>query len=304
MSHWRAIGYLLKYIDHDKQLTLPVDFGNGVQLIEVPEWARGQKEIEYLSWPKRLAVQKRSRLAFFTEYEADALDSPMQKSKKGERESYQEYAEQRFAFAYLALWIIRPSKISLEVITHYQQIDGIYTFRSSISQDGFRVHKHDMNNLLFTDGLNEAKIINEALFPLPRNSTIVKATKLIFSALCDRYWVTRYVLNWIAMEALFGSESPQETTFRLSQRAAFFLAETRDQARALFDEIKDGYSWRSKAVHGQRLHKLKGEESLVLSYKLQEYLRKALRRILNDPDLIQTFNGKGREEYLDSLIFQ
>jgi len=106
------------------------------------------------------------------------------------------------------------------------------------------------------------------------------------------------------MEALYGSNSPQETTYRLSQRVAFFLGSNKSsEARKIIEIAKNGYGWRSKVVHGNRLSKLTTEESKRISYEAETLLRKTFLRILGDPEMISKFDGADREEYLDCLIF-
>jgi len=81
------------------------------------------------------------------------------------------------------------------------------------------------------------------------------------------------------------------------------LADSREKAYSLFNKIKEGYKWRSKTVHGSRLKKLSPKKSGELSDELEEILRKTYKQILLDTNLINNFNGKNREDYLDSLVF-
>lgn len=111
-------------------------------------------------------------------------------------------------------------------------------------------------------------------------------------------------MMWVVMEAIFGSTNPRETTYRLSQRVAFFLGKNRAEAKELFSSVKKNYGWRSKVVHGSRLAKLSEKKSAEISHELQELIRKALNIILLNPDLVEKFDGGNREVYLDSLPFE
>jgi hypothetical protein len=123
-------------------------------------------------------------------------------------------------------------------------------------------------------------------------------------ALSDQTWEFRFLLIWLVLECLFGPETPQETTFRLSQRMAFFLEKEGSTAREVYARIKKSYEWRSKIVHGLRLSNLQGEKSDSLSVELEGLVRRSLVAILDSENLAETFDGGGREEYLDSLAFR
>jgi hypothetical protein len=105
------------------------------------------------------------------------------------------------------------------------------------------------------------------------------------------------------LEALFGPEGPSETTYRLAQRIALFLGETREDKRRLFDEAKQAYSWRSKIVHGRRLSKLIPEKSEKLSVVAEDLIRAAFVKIVNAPELLRQFDSTNRDEFLDGLSF-
>src|ERR1039458_10151466 len=61
----------------------------------------------------------------------------------------------------------------------------------------------------------------------------------------------RYAFFWLALEALFGPKDSGETTFKLSQRIAFFLADTPELARELYHKVKACYNTRSRIIHGR-----------------------------------------------------
>jgi hypothetical protein len=111
------------------------------------------------------------------------------------------------------------------------------------------------------------------------------------------------LLLWVALEGLFGPEDAREVTFRLSQRAAFFHADDRREAQELISIVKTGYSWRSKVVHGMRLSKLPKKNWEQIMSEAEDLLRRSLNRLLNDLQLVQTFEGKTRERYLNDLVF-
>ena len=111
----------------------------------------------------------------------------------------------------------------------------------------------------------------------------------------------RYLLLWIALEALFGADS--EITFRISQRIAFFIS-GQAEAKETFRRMKRAYNWRNKIVHGLRHRELKREESEQVLHDTETAIRKALRRILLDAAMVGNFVDNRREPYLDELAYQ
>jgi hypothetical protein len=110
----------------------------------------------------------------------------------------------------------------------------------------------------------------------------------------------RCLLFWVALEALFGPEDGREITFRLSQRIGFFLAVNRQEARQLFEMAKAGYGFRSKIVHGRWKQDPNATKRMA---EAESLFRSAFIRVLETPELIETFATKKREAFLDGLAF-
>ena len=115
----------------------------------------------------------------------------------------------------------------------------------------------------------------------------------------------------ISSEALFLSqigEIPGELTYRLSHRAAFFLADKRDQREQIFRFFKSAYSLRSSIVHGSSKPIKLPQKEDGTKYNLndfcevlEDYLRRAIKKS------ITLANMSGSKEYLidwDTIIFQ
>jgi hypothetical protein len=126
---------------------------------------------------------------------------------------------------------------------------------------------------------------------------------MLMQALTQRLWESRYLWEWIVLECLFGPESPQETTFRLSQRIAFFTGTDASEREKIFSSAKDAYKWRSKIVHGGRISRLTSEKSLDLVSFSEGVIRSSMVRILNESQVCSALNGSGREAFLESLVF-
>ncbi len=111
----------------------------------------------------------------------------------------------------------------------------------------------------------------------------------------------RYMLFWVALEALFGPDDGTELSHKLAERIAFFIADNPEDARTLFKMTKKCYGLRSKIVHGRWHH------SPIIHQSMQEtesIVRSAFRRILEDPEAMATFASRKRDEYLCDLLFQ
>jgi hypothetical protein len=114
-------------------------------------------------------------------------------------------------------------------------------------------------------------------------------------------WPLRYLSLWLVLESLFGPEDARETTFRLCQRMALFLAPRGPEAVNLFKKLNESYSWRSKIVHGMRLQKLKPDKSLELLELLESWVHLSLRKVLTTEQTLANFDSGAREDYLDGL---
>jgi hypothetical protein len=133
-------------------------------------------------------------------------------------------------------------------------------------------------------------------------ATVWSAVQATWAALQQGIDITRYFLFWVALEALFGSQSG-ELKYRLSQRIAFFIAKDRSEARNIYEKAKDGYDFRSQIAHGGWKENTK---SLALLADVETHARESLMRVLLNDDLLKTFSGKDkrRNEYLDGLVFK
>ena len=113
------------------------------------------------------------------------------------------------------------------------------------------------------------------------------------------------LLLWVALEALFASaNSTTETTYRLSQRLAFFVGADRAVARDLTAKVRSGYAWRSRIAHGMRLKKLEKQQSATLMHETEGLIRAGLTKVLGSGEYVSTFSNEAkRDSFLDDLVF-
>lgn len=290
----------------DEQMDMPFNFGQGVAFCPLPDWLNEEQILGKLSYGQRQELLRLS-FAFVAEYQADAPNTLDSGWTGHTPKSKQAHAIELIHLANLALWLAQPSRIGFEILIHANRLDADRWI--------LRQH-HDFHPLIplarYTRarlGKNDFELAREfylALTSLTNSSreggvwTVIHALR---QALTEQTWVIRYLLLWVALEGLFGPEDAREITFRLSQRAAFFLAGDRREAQELFSIVKTGYSWRSKVVHGMRMSKPPKKNSEQIMSEAEDLLRRSLKRLLNDLRLVQTFEGKNRERYLDNLVF-
>jgi len=104
-----------------------------------------------------------------------------------------------------------------------------------------------------------------------------------------------------ALEALFlkGGEL-SELSYRLSLRTAHFIGKDRKDREKIFKLIKDGYSLRSKIVHG--LRKKIETKDIDFTFEVENCIRECLKKYLG---LIKKFTSEDRIiDYIDNIILE
>src|SRR5581483_5559910 len=136
-----------------------------------------------------------------------------------------------------ALWLARPCAVHVALYLHFEEatrgdayFDAQLTRRSRL-----RAHGSYQDARLSVGDLRRAASLNEALAAVDDNTSIMNAARALFSALCESSSALRYLLLWMALEALFGPSEAMETTHRLRQRMALFLRDG-EEAYRLFKE--------------------------------------------------------------------
>jgi len=300
---WLACAPITSYWGPPGSIIPPIEFANGVKLEAVPDWVRTEKALKFLGWSRRESIKKHAVFGFTVEYEAQSLGDPDPDWKGLKPRSIQEKAIEQIQLANLSIWIAKPCKLSYDAILHFDQPGDPESIRQAISFMGLVPHHEDTDNVLSADDFTKATTLHRSIVGLSRNGTLWTAVILLWKALTERFWDSRFLLLWVVLEAIFGPSDARETTFRLSQRVAFFLGNDRKKIIDIFKMTKKGYSWRSKVVHGSRLSKLSETESAKILHEVEQLIRKALIAILQNNEFIGKIDGKKREEFLDGLIF-
>lgn len=93
--------------------------------------------------------------------------------------------------------------------------------------------------------------------------------------------VDRYIDLGIASEVLFLHGQQSELTFRLALHAARFTGTEASDRKRIFDDFKQLYKRRSKAVHTGRTDKL-SKEDLALTSRVVDTIARGLRRAIQE----------------------
>ncbi len=291
------------YWDNHENLNKPIGLGHNVIFRLVPDWLKEEQILKALTEEERNNLIGGKRFVLMLEYTADSLGDPDPELRGKKPRSKQVRALELIQLANIALWLAKPSSISFNLVIHADCPTTNWSWRQIQKCPPLLPHHNDSGNRLTRSDVESAQNLHLALYDLPRDGAIWVAVGTLWKSLLESQWEIRYVLLWIAMEALFGPDDARETTYRLSQRVAFFLATDKEEAQKFFEDARTNYGWRSKVVHGMRLSKLSDNESRQILHRTEEFVRKTLNRLLNDPKLIQIFSGKNRESYLDNLPF-
>ena len=276
------------------------EFADGLLLMAIPPWVSNQRLLSSLSAHGREGVQH-ARYAFGVSYEAAGLGDPDPAWVGADPKSIQESKYELCVLGNLALWLSRPSPVCFTVVIHASQFDTEPVAQQVIQCSPLLCHRHDDASRVDATDAARATSLHLSLVEGGRESAVWTAARATWAALQMASEPIRYSLFWIALEALFGPEDAREITYRLSQRVAFLMASNRAEARTLFETVKKGYGFRSKIVHGRWKEAADSETRMA---EIENLVRRALVRVLEDEQLRNTFSGKAREVFLDELVFR
>lgn len=279
----------------------PVELAGGIKLERIPEWVKSEESLQLLSSRDRQKIKDAS-IAFATEYEAEALGSPDPGWTGSTQRSIQGVIDEKFALASVTLWLVCPSPLSCGPTLHFGRKEDPASLRQTSSLHRVRIREDENENVPSAADLKRTGELLASILSLQRTGSTWIALRMLVRALTESMWEARYLWEWVVLEALFGPEDSNETTYRLSQRIAWFLAGSFEERQELFTSTKRAYNWRSKIVHGGRLSKLTPEKSQEMTIFTESAVRKSLMKVLSSPDLIKIFNDTGRDSYLAELV--
>jgi hypothetical protein len=274
-------------------IILPYQFSDAVSICALPSWILEDDTSDALRPQLRDEIHSTEPNCIQIQYQASALSTEQRDA-----------ARQIFSL-HLALWMARRTPLSFDVIAHAEHYGRQWITRHIVSYDPARPLAEYQGESFSAEDFEQAKhLFLKMMAGLPKEGTIRTALATTTRALVEGSWELRYLLYWLAMESLFGPEDGREISFRLSQRVALFLEIEATKAQEVFKQVRAGYGWRSKIVHGLRVSKLNDGEAEKMLNEIEELLRRVIVLILSEDTTAQIFDGKGREEFLDGLAFR
>jgi len=253
-----------------------------------------------LGFYERSGLIGRATFALVQRYQADAADEP-HPSAEGRTKEY--VASEAILFSSLALWLAQPSCVNFRLVLHAHRMGGEWCLAAAQAVPPILPGNRYCQVEPTRQDLEVAQQLNVRIWDLPRSGAVWTAIRTLLAALESEHWEIRYLLLWVLLEALFGPEDAREMTFRLSQRMALFLESEGSSAREIYRQARDGYGWRSKIVHGMRLRSLTSARASEIMEAAEDLVRASMRKVVSSPELSSKFSGRGRERYLDDLVF-
>ena len=204
MKHiWFTCAPVTNYSDPSGSIIDPVEFANGVRLERLPEWVRTKEALKFLGWSRRESIQKFALFGFTVEYKAESLGDPDPDWKGPEPRSKQEKAIEQIQLANLAIWLAKPCKLSYDAILHFDQPGNPESIRQAISLYGLVPHHEDTDNVLTIEDFQKATNLHRSAIDLSRNGTLWTAARLLWKALKERMWESRFLLLWVVIQTLY-----------------------------------------------------------------------------------------------------
>jgi len=283
-----------------------IPFADVFVLRDIPDWLRKDQQIlNSLSRHERESVLQ-AHHALVAEYPASAIGEPDPDWRGKDRKSIQETKFESAILANLAMWLRQPSSVCFTVgfdalcWPDPDRSEPLPIAQQIQRQDPLHCHPNDVGNIVEPTHLTKSAEIYTALLSVPRGNPVWEALRAVWAALASYSADRRYPFFWIGLEALFGASNPNEISYKLCQRIAFFLAKTPEDARSLFKRARNCYNTRSKIIHGRWEHD--PAIDLVMA-DTEAIVRTALRHLLDDPRMLQTFISKRRDEFLEDWVF-
>lgn len=277
-----------------------VDLGLGVRLLPTPSWVRDEEALRNLGYSRRRRITDGCEFSLFIPYDTDVPEHPA--CPATDEKGLPERVDVVLANAMQALWLARPAGIGYDTTLHFDRPEDPRSLRHSARHPLPFFHPDDENSELTKEDFECGASLHAALCSLEPQSTSWTAVHINRTALLNWMWVSTFLLHWVALEGLFGSGDPRETTYRISMRIATFIADGADEIRDLVPLVRTSYGWRSTVSHG--LHrKGPGEKDMEIARDLENVVRRCFKKLLLDEKLTARFDGGEREAYLDGLLY-
>lgn len=214
-------------------------------------------------------------------------------------------AQEHLNLAVLAIWLARPGPAYFPVLIGCRPSDpgsglNLLTQRRVATYPSQNSAGFDTTDL---STAAELLPIMSGLFIAEPASSLFMAITVLWSAIHESNIAMRHSLIWIALEALFGTKEAGETLYRLAHRIALFAPSDGESRPDICKKVKKSYGLRSKFIHGSGHFGLSDDADEVPLWT-ERLLRHCLLCIVRSAELVSTFKGSQREEFLEGLILQ
>ncbi len=304
MHSYVAVTPLELYPIEGLRATLPFELGRGVSVSANRRELYDDKLLKQALGDRLTDESKRAAIALNYAFEAEGLDAPDKTWKRGGEPKVADRAWRHLSWAYAALWLAQPTQAYYRIVIIRDL--GSNLSHNQCSQRASRAWalSHRKRARVDATHLQLATCLLDAIFRAEETYNPISAARYTLELALEQVsWEARYLLLWVALEALFGPEGATEVTFRICQRLSLFSANSPEQRRELFSRLKRSYGYRSKVAHGLKPIKLKDNSYDQELVYIEELIRTALVRILCNQKLTKVFLGRTRESYLDGLVF-
>jgi hypothetical protein len=276
----------------------PFQFAPETWFDRIPDWLKADILIKRLSARDQEIFSQCTHCLIY-EYEAEALGSEDPQWTGQKPRSIQKSKSELSYLANLALWLQKPSPTRFNVVFHNPEFSGTFCIQQTEHPSGFLCHPEDFRNRITALDLKPASELYSMLTAIPRNTAPWTALRALTAALETNAEEIRYLLLWVALEALFGADA--EITYRISQRLALFLAKSQNEARELFEQAKRGYGLRCRVAHGSWEQ---NDKTTALTAITETLARRSFIQMLESQDTLKPFLDKQREPFLNDLAFK
>lgn len=214
-------------------------------------------------------------------------------------------AERSLRNAALAFWLARPVEMFIPFLIRGEARCGQLHWRGARSTDAWirRGFSRAQSGLtLSMSDAAEAVRISEAIARVTRPGSIAIAIDALWTAITTRSEAVAFLLYWVALEALFGTEKTERVTAAIVRRLHGFAVEELNQPVLSKREVSKYYRHRSAIVHGRGFvpkDRDAAEELGRVASSVEQLLRKAMIQIVKDDALSSALNSTDREAYLE-----
>lgn len=281
------------------------EFSAGFVFQDLPQWLKDEPILKNLSRHDRKSFLSTTH-ALVAEYEAAAIGEPDRDWKGQNPKSIQAVKSEAAILANVALWLRQPSTVCYTNVFHATswpmpgEIQKRHVVQLIERQNPLHCHPNDVQNLVTKSHILKAGQLHATLVAVTRNNPVWEAFRACWAALTMYSADRRYPFLWIGLESLFGSDDTNEIGYKLAQRIAFFIADNPKDARDLFRKVKTCYKMRSTIIHGRWKNDPKIDQVM---YDTEAFVRTALLRLMEDPQMIKVFISKHRNEFLEDWVF-